>query len=489
MYKYKGCLYKNFYLNDFSKEMKDLLEKIYLSNKKSELHILGKFEVGRTIEIENNYNEEIISNFSYIWESMTNDNEWKEISTENLFTIPKELEGEKLRLTAIYKKGDIQKRFRSRPIIVESASVIFNDIVNTDFEIMGRGNHTLRNILGFNGDTFKNKLTFFINKNIGDQKLDTGFNLIADDISMGEELFIESVFNKIDNLIDIDFERVYTPEKSLIDIYSSDLEGSTLGVTYIDYGIKNGEKYFQSDVVFSKSQGNLLNEFEGLSSDTAYTIIHEIAHALGLRHPGNDPNGNWHTSEDTVMSYNFDNSSFESPNFSPIDEIALIKMWGKETNHESENKVAIDKNNFDKDYTNKSTFKYSTSLLDIDGDGFHTQLGDGLIIVRKLFADAFKGDDLLNKAVSINSKRNSIEIHEFLEDNIAEGVYDVDKDGKTTALGDGLMIYRSFNRNTFQREDLIKGAISVNSPYFKDDQPWINILNNIDMLEINDNII
>ena len=44
-----------------------------------------------------------------------------------------------------------------------------------------------------------------------------------------------------------------------------------------------------------------MEEFEGLSSNTAYTIVHEIAHALGMRHPDDDPNVKWHTSEDTVI--------------------------------------------------------------------------------------------------------------------------------------------------------------------------------------------
>ena len=68
-------------------------------------------------------------------------------------------------------------------------------------------------------------------------------------------------------------------------------------------------------------------------------------------------------------------------------------------------------------------------------------------------------------------------------------MYDVDNDGKTTALGDGLLIIRSFNRNIFRGEDFIRGAISDNSSYLNEDKPWINILNNIDMLETYNKII
>ena len=489
MYKSGKCIDKNFYENDLSKDVRSFLKKFVLPKKKKHLYVNGKFEVGRTLEIENKFNDEISSNFSYVWESMNKKNEWAEVSTKNLFTIPNQLVGDKLRLTAIYEKGDIQKRFRSKPVIVKSSKVIFNDLINSDFRKKERGNNTLRNILGFNGDTYQNKLTYYINKNSGDKKLETGFNYKTDDISEGEEIFIESVFNKIDNLIDIDFERVYSSDESLIDIYSSELEGSTLGITFIDYGIKNGQNYFQSDVIFSVSKGNFLGDFKGLSSDTAYTIVHEVAHALGMRHPADDPNGNWHNSDDTVMSYNFDNSSFAVPNFSPVDEIALIKMWGKEKNYKSEMLVSDEKNNNGQDFIERSTFRYSSSLLDVDGDGAQTQLGDGLMIVRKLFSGAFKGHDLIKKAVSPNSKRDVNEIHKFLEENISEGLYDVDNDGKTTALGDGLLIFRSFNRNIFRGEDFIRGAISANSSYLNEDKPWIKILNNIDMLETYNKII
>ena len=71
----------------------------------------------------------------------------------------------------------------------------------------------------------------------------------------------------------------------------------------------------------------------------------------------------------------------------------------------------------------------------------------------------------------------------------AEGLYDVDKDGDTTALGDGLLIFRSLNRDSFLEENLIKGAISDDSPYFNHEKPWESILNNIALLETYDNII
>jgi hypothetical protein len=164
-------------------------------------------------------------------------------------------------------------------------------------------------------------------------------------------------------------------------------------------------------------------------------------------------------------------------------------MWGDETNQQSESFVDPAKSYAGINNLENSTFRFSTSNLDVDGDGLQTQLGDGLIIVRKLFSGAFLGDKLIEKAVSKVSTRNSNEIHKFLEKNIKEGLYDVDKDGDTTALGDGLLIFRSLNRDSFLEEDLIKGAISHESPYFNHEKPWESILNNIALLETYDNII
>ena len=484
MYKYNKCDFKLSYSNEFEQEIKKLFKYIYLPKKKTSLQILGKYEIGRTLEVNSKYNADVSNNFSYSWETIDENNQWVEIFTGEKFKISNELLNKKLRLTAIYEKGTIKKIFRSKGSTIKSASVNTDDIINSDFLVKQSGNDTLRDILSFNGNTYENKLTYYINTNIGNQTIDTGFNLDAEKISLGEELFIESIFNKIDDLIDIDFERVYNANESLIDVYSAKQVGNTLGITYIDYGIKDGQRYYQSDVVFSASQGNSLKEFNGISSNTAYTIVHEIAHALGMRHPSDDPYGKWHTSEDTVMSYNFDTESALVPNLSPIDENALKAMWGYETDYHSEKIVNSQNYEVGTDNLKNSTFKFASSCLDVDGDGSKTQLGDGIMIVRKLISHSFGGENLLFKAVSPMSQRDSNEIHKFLEDNINKGIYDVDKDGETTAFGDGVMIYRALSRGSFLEDKLINGAISNQSPYFNQEKPWENILTNIDMLEI-----
>ena len=53
-------------------------------------------------------------------------------------------------------------------------------------------------------------------------------------------------------------------------------------------------------------------------------------------------------------------------------------------------------------------------VLDVDGDGSVTALGDGLMVIRKLFGSAFEGDKLTDKAISTDATRSTEEIHEYI---------------------------------------------------------------------------
>ena len=122
--------------------------------------------------------------------------------------------------------------------------------------------------------------------------------------------------------------------------------------------------------------------------------------------------------------------------------------------------------------------------LDVDGDGKVTALGDGLMVIRKLFGAAFAGDALTNKAISPTATRTTSEIHHFIESGISTGMLDVDKDGKTTALGDGLMIIRHLFGAAFAGEALTNKAISPASPYFGPPVDHLTIANTIDSMKV-----
>ena len=99
--------------------------------------------------------------------------------------------------------------------------------------------------------------------------------------------------------------------------------------------------------------------------------------------------------------------------------------------------------------------------LDVDGDGRVTALGDGLMVIRKLF-EAFPGEALTAKAISPEATRDSTAIHAYIQQGIQQGLLDVDRDGSTTALGDGLMVIRHLF-GAFGGDSLINKAISDSS--------------------------
>jgi hypothetical protein len=132
--------------------------------------------------------------------------------------------------------------------------------------------------------------------------------------------------------------------------------------------------------------------------------------------------------------------------------------------------------------TGSTTFKAQQFDLDVDGDGKVTALGDGLMVIRKLFGSAFSGDDLTAKAISPNASRTTADIHDFILEGINSGILDVDKDGKTTALGDGLMVIRRLFGSAFEGSDLTNKAISPGSPYFGPTADFASVAFNIDSL-------
>ena len=131
--------------------------------------------------------------------------------------------------------------------------------------------------------------------------------------------------------------------------------------------------------------------------------------------------------------------------------------------------------------TGSTTFKAQQFNLDVDGDGKVTALGDGLMVIRHLFGSAFSGSALTDKAISPTSPllgggtyntmtaEQKTQVASLVATNIQQGIdaglLDVDKDGRTTALGDGLMVIRNLFGSAFSGTALIDKAISPTSPF------------------------
>ena len=82
------------------------------------------------------------------------------------------------------------------------------------------------------------------------------------------------------------------------------------------------------------------------------------------------------------------------------------------------------------------------------------------MVIRKLFGAAFDGEKLTDKAISNDATRTSQEIHDFIQGAIEDKTLDVDGNGKVSALGDGLMVIRKLFGAAFDGEKLTDKAIS-----------------------------
>lgn len=96
--------------------------------------------------------------------------------------------------------------------------------------------------------------------------------------------------------------------------------------------------------------------------------------------------------------------------------------------------------------------------LDVDDDGKTEALTDGLLVIRYLFG--FTDNSLVAGATSSNASRSSpAEIAAFLKNN--ESKLDIDNNRSVTALTDGLLVIRHLFG--FSDDALTSGAISENA--------------------------
>ncbi|WP_414521362.1 SGNH/GDSL hydrolase family protein [Umezakia ovalisporum] len=98
--------------------------------------------------------------------------------------------------------------------------------------------------------------------------------------------------------------------------------------------------------------------------------------------------------------------------------------------------------------------------LDIDGNGEIKALSDGIIAIRYMFGSSFSGEKLIDGAIASDATRNLAEIQEYLQQGLHQGYLDIDGNGETKALSDGIIAIRYMFGSSFPGEQLIDGAIA-----------------------------
>ncbi len=126
----------------------------------------------------------------------------------------------------------------------------------------------------------------------------------------------------------------------------------------------------------------------------------------------------------------------------------------------------------------------SAFTIDVDSNAIVNVETDGAMLMRKLFGTFITADSFDDKILLSKSKKTSKEIHEFIESGIKLKMLDIDQDGTSSALSDGVMIMRRLFTVGSEGSALTNSAISSNSPFNTVPLAYSGIERAIDILKL-----